>query len=250
MNTAMLRRLAPLRSLAGLAGNTLLDALYPLECCGCGRSGKVVCDKCSTGLAVLEPPFCQVCSVPGDFARCQRCAEAIRSFEGVRAPFRYSGVIRQAVFALKYGGIKAAAPQLGDMLGKYLEESPLPGDALAAVPMHPRRRRERGYNQADLLARRVASRRGLPYRENLLVRSRHVEPQASLADPTQRAVNVADSVSMGPDEDVAGARIILIDDVATTGSTLEACAAVLKRAGAASVWGLTLAVAGGQSLTE
>ena len=247
---AMLRRLAPWRNLAGLAGGALLDALYPLECVGCGGSGKVICDRCATDLPALRPPFCRVCATPGDFARCQTCAETVRRFDGVRAPYRYAGAVRQAILALKYGGIKAAAPQLGDLLGEYLEDNPLPGDVLAPVPMHRRRWRERGYNQAELLASRVARECNLPYEADLLKRTRQVEPQAGISSAAQRVVNVADSVGLAAGRDVAGVGIILVDDVATTGSTLEACAAVLKEAGATSVWGLTLAVAGGHSLTE
>ena len=139
---------------------------------------------------------------------------------------------------------------MGDLLANYLNDNPLPGDMLTAVPMHPRRRRERGYNQAELLAHRVSQGCELPYAGELLTRTRHVEPQAGIGSAAQRAVNVADSVAVSPGKDLSGAAVILVDDVATTGSTLETCAAALKRAGAASVWCLTLAVAGGQSLKE
>ena len=238
------------RDLAAQAGRGLLDALFPIECVSCGRSGKVICDKCATDLPILQTPFCEICSTPGDFARCQRCAESIRPFDGVRAPYRYAGAIRQAVLALKYGGIKAGAPQLGDLLADYLSDNPLPGEVMAPVPMHRRRLRERGYNQADLLARRVAARGKLRYEKELLLRTRQVEPQAGISSAGQRAVNVAGSIGVSAGHDVHGSGIILIDDVATTGSTLETCAASLKQAGAVSVWCLTLAVAGGESLAE
>ena len=244
----MLKGLGPLQSLAEQAGRSILDALYPLECVGCGGAGKVICERCAADLPVLKPPCCRVCSTPGDFARCQTCAESVRQFDGIRAPFRYAGTIRQAILALKYGGIKAAAPQLGDLLANYLEESPLPGEIVAPVPMHTRRLRERGYNQAELLARRVARHCNLRYEEGLLFRTRQVQPQAGIGSAAQRAVNVADSIGVSADGMVAGAGIILVDDVATTGSTLETCAAALKQAGAATVWGLTLAVAGGNEL--
>ena len=238
------------RDLAAQAGRGLLDALFPIECVSCGRSGKVICDKCATDLPILQAPFCEICSTPGDFARCQRCAESVRSFDGVRAPYRYAGAIRQAVLALKYGSIKAGAPQLGDLLADYLSDNPLPGEVIAPVPMHRRRLRERGYNQADLLARRVAARNKLRYEKELLLRTRQVEPQAGISSAGQRAVNVAGSIGVSAGHDVHGSGIILIDDVATTGSTLETCAASLKQAGAVSVWCLTLAVAGGESLAE
>ena len=151
---------------------------------------------------------------------------------------------------MKYGNIKAGAPQLGDLLADYLSDNPLPGEIIVPVPMHPRRLRERGYNQAELLARRVAAHNKLRYERDLLFRTRQVEPQASIGSAAQRTVNVFGSIGVSTDREVGGASVILVDDVATTGSTLETCASALKQAGAVSVWGLTLAVAGGESLTE
>lgn len=239
-----------LKGLLAQGGRGLIDAVYPLECAGCGRAGQVICDRCRAGLPALLPPFCEICAVPGDFIRCPPCRDAAPSFDGIRAPFLYAGAIRQAVLAFKYGGVRAAAPQLGGMLADYLKDHPLPGDLATAVPMHPRRRRERGYNQAELLARAVSRRNGLAYRGDLLVRSRPVAPQAGTATAAARATNVAGSVALKDDRDLAGAGIILVDDVATTGNTLEVCAAVLKAAGAQSVWGLTLAIADGRRTGE
>ncbi|MDE2787322.1 MAG: ComF family protein [Chloroflexota bacterium] len=247
---SLMRRLAPVRGLAEQAGRTLLDALYPLECAGCGGSGKIICDRCAQELPWLVPPCCRVCAAHSEFELCQACAQSGRRFDGVRAPYRYEGSIRQAILALKYGGIKAAAPQLGDMLAEYLKGNPLPGDLMAPVPMHASRRRERGYNQAELLARRVAGRCDVPYYGELLARTRRVDPQAGMTSAVSRAANVADSVAVSRPNDVDGAQIILVDDVATTGSTLEVCAAALKDAGAVSVWCLTLAVAGNRRTGE
>ena len=238
----LLNRLGPLPGLIEQVGRGLLDAFYPLECAGCGGAGKVICDKCAAGLPVLTPPFCAVCSAPGEWSRCPACVGAGRHFDGIRAPFIYTGAIRQAVLAFKYGGIRAAAPRLGGLLADYLQANPLPGDVVTEVPMHPRRRRERGYNQAELLARQVARRCSLRHSKELLVRSRYVEPQARTSSSAERASNVAGSAAVAAGRAVAGGRIILVDDVATTGSTLEACARALKEAGAESVWGLTLAI--------
>ncbi len=241
---SLIRRLAPVRGLAEQAGRTLLDALYPLECAGCGGSGKIICDRCAQDLPFLVPPYCRVCAAYSESELCPACAQPGRWFDGVQAPFRYEGSVRQAILALKYRGIKAAAPQLGDMLADYLETNPLPGNLIAPVPMHSSRRRERGYNQAELLARRVAGHRDLPYQGDLLVRTRRVDPQAGMTSAVARVTNVADSVAVSHPSEVHGRQIILVDDVATTGSTLDICASALKEAGAASVWCLTLAVAG------
>jgi ComF family protein len=247
---SLMRRLAPVRGLAEQAGRTLLDALYPLECAGCGGSGKIICDRCAQESPRLVPPYCRVCAAYSETELCQACAPSGRHFDGARSPYRYEGSIRDAILALKYGGIKAAAPQLGDMLAEYLKENPLPGDVVAPVPMHESRRRERGYNQAELLARRAAGRCGISYRADLLARTRKVDPQAGMTNAASRATNVAGSVVVLRPSETHGRRIILVDDVATTGSTLNACAAALKEAGAASVWCLTLAVAGNHRTVE
>ena len=247
---SLMRRLTPMRGLAEQAGRTLLDALYPLECAGCGGSGKIICDRCAKELPGLVPPYCRVCAAHTEAELCPACALSGRQFDGVRAPYRYEGSIRHAILALKYGRIKAAAPQLGEMLADYLEATPLPGDVMAPVQMHPSRRRERGYNQAELLARRVARRCDIHYQDDLLARTRKVDPQAGMTSAAGRANNVADSVIVSPHNEVSGAAIILVDDVATTGSTLNECAAALKEAGAASVWCLTLAVAGSNRTGE
>ena len=240
----MTGRLGSLHRIAEQAGRAVLDALYPLECARCGGGGKVICDSCTKALPWLVPPFCVVCAAYSETEQCQACANSDRHFDGVRAPFRYEGSVRHAILALKYGGIKAAAPQLGDMLADYLEANPLPGDTLVPIPMHSSRRKERGYNQAELLARRVAQRCGMSYHPGLLIRTRRVDPQAGMTSAAGRAANVADSVAVSGESELSGRRIILVDDVATTGSTLDISAAALKAAGAESVWCLTLAVAG------
>ena len=247
---SLMRRLAPVRSLAEQTGRILLDALYPLECAGCGGSGKIICDRCVEELPCLVSPYCRVCAAHSEFELCQTCAQSGRRFDGVRAPFRYEGSIRQAILAMKYGGIRAAAPQLGDMLAEYLGANPLPSDLMGPVPMHTSRLRERGYNQAELLARRVAGRCDVPYQSDLLARTRRVDPQAGMSSATSRATNVADSVVVVRPSQVHGRQIILVDDVATTGSTLNECAGALKDAGAASVWCLTLAVVGSHRTGE
>ncbi len=135
-------------------------------------------------------------------------------------------------------------------MSRCLQNYGVCGDVLLPVPMHPSRRKDRGYNQAELLARRIANVCDLDCRTDWLIRTREVGPQAGVNNASQRIINVAESVEVICPSDVRGADVILVDDVATTGSTLDVCAKALKEAGASSVWGLTLAVALRHSSTE
>jgi ComF family protein len=136
--------------------------------------------------------------------------------------------------------LKAISPCLAELLADYLKKNPLPGEALVSVPLHPRRLRERGYNQSILLAGELGKRIGLPVIEDCLIRVKQAQPQVRAGDVEERWRNVADAF-MCHDERISGKQIILIDDVCTSGATLESCAAALKNKRATSVWGLTLA---------
>ena len=149
------------------------------------------------------------------------------------------GLLRDAIHSFKYRNYRAAAPGLASLLAEYWRDNPLPGDVLAPVPLHHRKLRERGYNQASLLAKEVGKLVDLPVADKLLSRVRNSRPQASSATAGQRTANTAGAFSCRGS--AAGLNCILVDDVCTTGSTLRACAAALKEAGASSVWALTLA---------
>ncbi len=132
-----------------------------------------------------------------------------------------------------------AAPVLGGLMASYLEQQRLSGEVLIPVPLHSRRLRSRGYNQSNLLAREIGKRVGLPVHEESLIRANDSPPQVETRSREDRRSNVADSFQAPLP--VVGRSVILVDDVSTTGSTLFACAAALKEAGANSVWGLVLA---------
>ncbi len=226
----------------GKVTQSALDLLFPRHCLGCRREGWLLCPDCSAGLPRLEPPYCPVCAQPGSTGRpgrCRWCSEISQTIDGIRSPFLMEGVVQEAVHYLKYRGLRALAPELGVLLAQYLESHPLPGELIVPGTLHRRRLRSRGYNQAALLARELSKRSGLPVNDGLLVRSIDSPPQVAAADQEQRRSNVSGSFHCVGE--VPGLAILLVDDVATTGSTLSACAAALKDAGAAQVWGLTLA---------
>jgi competence protein ComFC len=144
------------------------------------------------------------------------------------------------VHQLKYRNLRALAPSLSELLDNYLKTLTLPADVLVPVPLHRKRLRERGYNQSLLLARGLGRLTGQPVVDGCLVRQKNTPPQARTSTVEERRDNVI-GVFDCRDDRLRGRQVLLIDDVATSGATLDACAAVLKASGAASVWALVLA---------
>jgi len=227
------------RSVMERFNDRVLGFLFPIRCVGCGEDGSILCTSCLPNLAKLEPPYCRICASSTDGRPlCEECQVFPLPIDGIRAPYLMDGPIRSAIHKLKYEDLRAAAPTLGRLLGEWLVSRDLPGDCLTPVPLHPRRMRGRGYNQSALLADHVSRISGLPVK-SLLKRTRDTPPQANLGGRSQRQENVEDGFTCR--EDVRGAKIVLVDDVVTSGSTMAACAQALKRKGAASVWGIALA---------
>ena len=147
--------------------------------------------------------------------------------------------MREAIHRLKYSNSQDLAAPLGEMMVSYWQDVHLPADVIVPVPLHTRRLRERGYNQASLLARELGKGVGLPVLENALNRVRDTAPQVDL-NTEERKENVHGAFHC-PDDRLAGKRVLLVDDVYTTGATLEACSLALKQRGVRTVWALTLA---------
>jgi ComF family protein len=229
--------LPQLTKLKGIA----LDLLFPRWCVGCGREGDFICPDCFRSLPRIHPPLCPRCGQPQPSAVvCPACVGWSADIDGVRAPFKFNGAVRQAIHQLKYQNVRAIAALLGQWLSDYLQANPLPGEVLVPVPLHRKRLRERGYNQSRLLALELSRLSGLPLVEDCLVREHYTTPQARTPSLDERRSNVAEAFSCR-DRRLESRRVLLIDDVATSGATLDACARALKSAGAGSVWGLVLA---------
>lgn len=188
------------------------------------------------------PPRCPLCWQPErQGAVCGRCAQARPAFAGARAVYVYQGSVREAVHALKYNHLSALARPMAEPMAAYLKAEALPVDLVVPVPLFGRRQRLRGYNQSALLAREVARLGwGLPLAERGLARSRDTLRQARSLDAEARRRNVAGAFTADR-RLVEGRHVLLMDDVMTTGATLDACARALRQAGAASVWALTFA---------
>ncbi len=230
--------LPPISSLKRVA----LDLLFPQWCIGCGREGDYICSACRQGLPVITPPICPRCGRPQSLGViCRDCNDVPVEIDGIRSPFIFNGVIRQAVHELKYRNLRALVPVLAGLLYDYLVKNPVPGDILVPVPLHPKRWRERGYNQSALLAWELGKSTGLGVVTDCLVRHSYSQPQARSAGVSERQKNVAGAFTC-LDGRLKGKQVIIIDDVSTSGATLNACAAALKSGGAAQVWGLVMAL--------
>lgn len=224
-------------------GKRVADIVYPdgAVCVACGAlrtddpEGRL-CRACAEALVPLCAPFCPRCGKPGWKAPCPDCqTKPPDALDGRRAAFGYDGVAGALVRALKYGSVARAADALAPAMAAALPEGAF--DALVPVPLHPRRERVRGFNQAALLASALSPLCGLAALD-ALSRLRFTKTQTML-DAEARAKNV--SGAFRARLPVEGLSLLLIDDVLTTGATAEACAAALKAAGAARVALLTAA---------
>ncbi len=237
-----------------------VDLLFPPICPVCqvrldaGRRDPL-CGSCWERLERIAPPICRLCGLPlGGFAiepheagggpaphLCGQCRVRPPAYSYARAAARYGDVVREAVHAFKFGGKRALALPLGDLLAETRVLLPVDAvDLLVPVPLHRRRERERGFNQSRLLARRVACAWGVPLRADVLARAAATLPQTDLGAAERRA-NVRGAFALRRPDAVAGRHVVLVDDIMTTGATAGACAALLQEAGAATVGVVTVA---------
>jgi ComF family protein len=227
--------------LTGQLQGKLVDFFFPRRCIGCGKMGDFLCVACYQKLPRLLQPFCKKCGKPeSSGGLCSSCWGQQTEIDGIRSVFRFDGAIRQAVYGLKYRNLKAISGCLATLMASYLKDNPVPGEILVPVPLHVHRLRERGYNQSSLLADELGKLIALQVVDNSLWRFKDSLPQARTSTVEERGKNVKEAFACRDDK-LSGKSIILIDDVCTSGATLEACAAALKAAGTISVWGLTLA---------
>lgn len=216
----------------------LADLFYPQWCVACDdRASDVLCRSCVEALPLTGRPACGRCGLPTAFETsvCEECKNVDFAFDRARAPLRYEGVGKKLVHALKYRAYfpvveKVAAPLISEAVRGEARF-----DAVVPVPLHRSRLRKRGFNQAEKLARGVAGRIGAPLSDTLQA-ARSTRDQVELSAAERRA-NVADAFAAG---DRVKGKVLLVDDVFTTGATTSACAAALLEAGATEIHAVTL----------
>ncbi|MBI2755708.1 MAG: ComF family protein [Chloroflexi bacterium] len=218
----------------------LAVGLFPARCLGCGRRGQPLCHACEPSLALVEGPVCSRCALPRWNDRdCRGCKGLPAALATVRGVYVYQGAARAAVHRLKFRGDRALAPWMSARLATAARQHPLQADLVVPVPLASDRLRERGYNQALLLAADVPAATGGTLADSVLVRESR-PAQRTLA-AAERRQNLRGAFHCPEPALVAGKRVVLVDDVMTTGSTLAECARALHAAGAARVMALVFA---------
>jgi competence protein ComFC len=217
-----------------------LDLLFPPVCGGCGRRGARWCQDCHQAVSRLLPPLCERCGQGLPRAGiCETCLSTPPHFTAARSWAVFEGPIRQALHRLKYRRDLSLGEILSRPMVRLLGELDWPVDLVVPVPLGVARLRERGYNQATLLARPLALGYGCSFRPQALSRVRETCSQVGLSI-VQRRENVSGAFQARTGW-VSGRNVLVVDDVATSSATLDACASALLAGGAAQVFGLTLA---------
>jgi ComF family protein len=228
----------------------LASLLYPPACTICATAvsdGEYLCEACDDKITRIVPPFCEKCSEPfigaitGTF-HCANCANRKIHFDAAIAAYRSRGIVRRVILDFKYGRQTHLRHLIGEWLCAAFRDPRLcgrPFDVAIPVPLHPARQRDRGFNQAELLADFMGRRMSIPT-QSALERTRYTTTQTAF-DRTERIANLRNAFRLRKKADVRGLRVLLVDDVLTTGSTLSECARILKAAGAGSVHAVTAA---------
>ncbi len=227
-----------------------VDLLYPVicvYCLGAVEGGQALCAQCAGKTPAITAPFCAMCSQPfdgqidGDFV-CSNCEDRGFAFECAVSAYRSTGLVRELIHRFKYRDQYHLRRVLGGLLLKTMDDERIldrTAHALVPVPLHARRLRDRGFNQAEALCRVLSRATALPV-WHALRRTRHTETQTHFSR-AERKRNLVGAFVARPGCPVAGKDLLLVDDVFTTGSTVHECARVLRKAGAASVRVLTVA---------
>ena len=236
------------------AFGALASVVFASPCRICGEvltnaSRIPICEKCLEGFEKIAEPMCAGCGRPFTAAGagrveqplCRLCRVGFYGFDRARSFAIYDEALREAVLLLKYQELTVLGDWFAERLAEVLARAPgeWRADIVVPIPLHVDRRRERGYNQAELIARPLAKRLGIRFESRVLVRTKPRPPQLVLSR-TEHWRSVRGAYAIRPAAKVDNLRVLLVDDVLTTGATLDAGARVLKKAGAATVLGLTV----------
>lgn len=220
---------------------SFLDILFPKRCASCGQFGDYICKDCFSKIAYLEKPVCPICQRQAIGGKTHPVCAGKYTLDGLVVVFRYRGPIKSAIQKVKYKwAYQLIKPLLNILISSLWRFEVGQERVLTPIPLHPRRQKWRGFNQAELLAKIIARTFGLTF-ENLLVRKTETQTQVGLTKEARRK-NVRGAFILKSGAKVWGRDFLLVDDVYTSGATMKEAARVLKKAGAKSVWAMAIAL--------
>jgi competence protein ComFC len=227
--------------------DALLELIFPSRCAICRESSPLpLCSSCQDTFEFVKPPFCLCCGIPRlsvhEESLCANCRDNPPSFDMIRSACIYGGTVKKAIAAYKFQGLKRLSAPFAILMTNLLESECILKEAelMVPVPLHRSREKERGYNQSGLLADLVSSKTGIRVQKRLLIRTRRTETMNRLKRG-ERFCNLEHAFSVQRNGLIEGKKVLVIDDIITTGATLHECARTLKEAGARQVFGVTIA---------
>lgn len=219
---------------------TLLDILFPKRCVSCQKWGSYICQRCRGEMQFFCFSVCPVCDRPSTGGRTHEVCYSPTSLDGFIPIAQYAEPVSSLVKKIKYDGVFDAMEEVAELFTQHWPDYAPKFDYLIPLPLHPNKLLKRGFNQSELFARAINKIRGFPIITNILAKTRETVSQASLQLEERKQNNDQGIVCINPSK-VRGKIVAVVDDVATTRTTLKHTAAILKTAGAKEVWGVVLA---------
>lgn len=218
----------------------ILDLLFPKLCVGCKKIGTYLCPSCEKKIEFIAIQNCPVCSHKSVTGETHKFCKNKFTLDGSTAITRYKYPIRQAVHQIKYRLVKDEIKTFGDLMVSHLPNNFPNFDIIIPIPLHPNKLKDRGFNQAEELAKIISLKLNIPITTKVLLRTKFTQPQFNLKEE-ERKKNIKGAFVCKSQELIKDKRILLIDDLATTFSTVNEAANVLKRSGPPFIWSLVLA---------
>lgn len=220
--------------------NDFLDLIFPRFCVGCGLEGAWLCNKCKKDIIEVLAQICPDCGRLSQNGRyCPRCRKG-KSLKGIIVAAYYEeGAIREVVHNFKYNSVTELSDILARLLINAYKKANLKIDLITFAPLHPKRLAQRGYNQAEILAQKLSLKTGTELK-NLLKKTRSTKRQVEMSGKNRRK-NLIGAFVLNGKQNIKNKKILIVDDITTTGATLNECALVLKNKGAKEIWGLVVA---------
>jgi len=224
-----------------MANNFLLDFLFPKRCVSCGRIGSYICRECFSKIEYVEKPICPICQRQAIGGKTHPGCRNKYSLDGLVVACRYQGAVKRAIGKVKYKWVYDIGKILTDLLVGNLWRFDLPSEIiLVPIPLHAKREKWRGFNQAKILGEALSKRFNQPYFE-VLFRSRDTKSQVGLKKK-DRLENIKGAFGLVKGVDIIDKNFALVDDVYTSGATMQEACRVLKKAGAKRVWAIAVAL--------